>query len=64
MTAAKLRIPVVHVEACPQPRHRRMPEEINRLPTDAIGDVLFTPSRRDENLPGRRWACANDRPGR
>lgn len=51
MVGAKLWIPVVHLEAGLRSRDRRMPEEINRLVTDSIADVLWTPSRDgDENL--------------
>jgi UDP-N-acetylglucosamine 2-epimerase (non-hydrolysing) len=51
MVGAKLWIPVVHLEAGLRSRDRRMPEEINRLVTDAIADVLWTPSRdADEAL--------------
>lgn len=51
MVGAKLSIPVVHLEAGLRSRDRRMPEEINRLVTDAISDVLWTPSPdADENL--------------
>ncbi|WP_431848537.1 non-hydrolyzing UDP-N-acetylglucosamine 2-epimerase [Allosphingosinicella sp.] len=51
MVAAKLHFPVVHLEAGLRSRDRRMPEEINRLVTDAISDVLWTPSPdADENL--------------
>jgi UDP-N-acetylglucosamine 2-epimerase (non-hydrolysing) len=51
MVGAKLWIPVVHLEAGLRSRDRRMPEEINRLVTDAIADVLWTPSRdADANL--------------
>lgn len=51
MVAAKLWIPVVHLEAGLRSRDRRMPEEINRLVTDAISDVFWTPSPdADDNL--------------
>ena len=51
MVGAKLWIPVVHLEAGLRSRDRRMPEEINRLVTDAIADVLWTPSPdADDNL--------------
>lgn len=51
LTAAKLWIPVIHLEAGLRSSDRRMPEEINRLVTDAISDVLWTPSPdADENL--------------
>lgn len=51
MVGAKLWIPVIHLEAGLRSRDRRMPEEINRLVTDAISDVFWTPSPdADENL--------------
>ena len=51
MVGAKLWIPVVHLEAGLRSGDRSMPEEINRLVTDAIADVLWTPSAdADENL--------------
>jgi len=42
--AAKLSISVAHVEAGLRSGDRRMPEEINRLLTDQLADLLFTPS--------------------
>ena len=51
MVGAKMWIPVVHLEAGLRSGDRSMPEEINRLVTDAIADVLWTPSAdADENL--------------
>jgi UDP-N-acetylglucosamine 2-epimerase (non-hydrolysing) len=51
LVGAKLWIPVVHLEAGLRSRDRRMPEEINRLVTDAIADLLWTPSPdADANL--------------
>ncbi|HEY0413887.1 MAG TPA: UDP-N-acetylglucosamine 2-epimerase (non-hydrolyzing) [Allosphingosinicella sp.] len=51
MVGAKLGIPVVHLEAGLRSRDRSMPEEINRLVTDVLADVLWTPSPdADENL--------------
>lgn len=51
VTAAKLWVPVAHVEAGLRSFDRRMPEEINRVVTDALSDFLFTTSRdADENL--------------
>src|SRR5207249_9774455 len=51
IVAAKLLIPVAHVEAGLRSCDRTMPEEINRLVTDAVAELLFTTSRdADENL--------------
>jgi UDP-N-acetylglucosamine 2-epimerase (non-hydrolysing) len=51
LVGAKMWIPVVHLEAGLRSRDRRMPEEINRLVTDAISDLLWTPSKdADANL--------------
>jgi UDP-N-acetylglucosamine 2-epimerase (non-hydrolysing) len=51
MVGAKLRVPTIHLEAGLRSGDRRMPEEINRLVTDAISDVLWTPSPdANENL--------------
>jgi UDP-N-acetylglucosamine 2-epimerase (non-hydrolysing) len=51
LAAAKLQIPVAHLEAGLRSRDRRMPEELNRLLTDQLSDLCLTPSRDgDANL--------------
>jgi UDP-N-acetylglucosamine 2-epimerase (non-hydrolysing) len=60
LVAVKLGVKVAHVEAGLRSRDRSMPEEINRLLTDQIADLLLTPSRdadanlRAEGIPPRR----------
>ena len=57
LVGAKLCIPVAHVEAGVRSFDRTMPEEINRVLTDAVSDYLFTPieeankNLRKEGIP-------------
>src|SRR5690349_427908 len=51
LVSAKLKVKVGHVEAGLRSCDRGMPEEINRILTDRIADLLFTPSQDgDANL--------------
>ena len=60
LVCVKLGVKVAHVEAGLRSRDRTMPEEINRLLTDQIADLLFTPSHdadanlRAEGIPEER----------
>jgi UDP-N-acetylglucosamine 2-epimerase (non-hydrolysing) len=60
LVAKKLCLPLAHLEAGLRSGDRTMPEEINRLVTDTIADLLWTPSEdADENL--RREGVGTDK---
>lgn len=66
LAAAKLLVPVAHVEAGLRSWNRAMPEEVNRVLTDHVSDLLFPPTSAGvanleaEGIPGDRVHLVGD----
>ena len=60
LTAAKLQIPVAHIESGLRSFDRAMPEEINRIVTDLLSDFLFT-TEESGNRNLRREGIADEK---
>jgi UDP-N-acetylglucosamine 2-epimerase (non-hydrolysing) len=58
LVASKLHVPVVHVEAGLRSYDRGMPEEINRVVTDQIADLLYTTERSAHDNLAREGIAA------
>ncbi|MEE8470509.1 MAG: UDP-N-acetylglucosamine 2-epimerase (non-hydrolyzing) [Dehalococcoidia bacterium] len=57
LAAAKIQIPVAHVEAGPRMFDKSVPEEVNRVLTDHISSLLFAPTQTSVDNLAREGIC-------